>query len=164
MKTLLLMLLCATLGVASATALGAAVGTPPAASFTGRLYVLVEPGPAGSATGVARGEVRAGDVLHIAVESPPGAYVTLLAFDRDDQLVEVGPANALSPENTPWQTRLQVDTHPGREQVVALVSPRPVDVSGALRRANGAADRASRLRRLRAPGVRVLPGPELDHP
>ncbi len=168
MRTILLLLLCAALGTAVACVAGQSFGTDDSAQPLpgARVWVLVEQGPVSPPGAVARDEVHAGDTLHVAVQSPVEGYLTMLAFDGDDRLVAAGPHNEPRPEaGGLWQLRLQVDGHAGREQVVALVGPRPYDVRSLLGRANGASNRVARLVALQeAAGIgEVLPGPEYAH-
>jgi len=167
MRTSLYLLLCAGLGTASAAAVGDRLNEIPTYEMPqARIYVLVEPGPRSPPRPVERAEVFAGDVLHVTVESPTEAYLTLLAFDGEDRLVVVGRHNEPRPESRGlWQAALRVDSEAGREQIVAIVASRPVAIGEVLTIANRATSRVERLVLLKetAGGADVLPGPEYVH-
>lgn len=168
MRTLILLLTCAGLGIGAASVAGERIAAAPGVEPTpaARVWVLVEQGAGSTPDALARGEVRAGDTLHVAVQSPVDGYLTMLAFDGADRLVAAGPHNEPRPETRGlWRFRLQVDDQPGREQVVALLGPRPYDVAGMLALANGAPGRVARLVALQQAAGRgeVLPGPEFAH-
>jgi len=154
------------IGLVVASMTGAVLSPPGAETLDAHLYLLVEQGANSPGDALSRQELHAGDTLHVSVTAPEDTYLTLLAYDGRDQLFV--PNRLRNERRSPgarlWQTRLRVDGQPGREQLLALLARRPIDVDTLIAHANAAADRGARRHALsKEPGVMVLASQEYTH-
>ncbi len=128
-------------GVVVALRLGSPPPPPPPGPRAD-LYVMIEQGPASPLEALAHDEVYRGDRLHVSVTGDPDTYLTLFYFDALGrlQVAQQLRSQGLPELSTGWTAIFEVDEAAGQEQVVALVTRRPV---GALHPLTVAANRST---------------------
>jgi hypothetical protein len=107
-------------------------GAASSAGLMAEIYVLAEAGPNGDPAAAARGELRAGDTLHVSVSGEPASFLNLLYLGGGG---EIALSRTLRDDPLPraargWTARFRVDDQPGEERLVAVVTRSPVAALG----------------------------------